>query len=51
MAFDLSGQLFRLNNLMGPEVYDRSGDSLVTPGLYLDLPAWGYSVYQLVVTE
>ena len=45
---NLSGQMVQLKDLIGPEVYDRTGDSLVAPGLYLDLPAWGYGVYTLV---
>jgi glycosidase len=43
---DLGAQMYRLKNLMGAESYDRSGDSLLSPGLYLDLPAWGYQVFE-----
>jgi hypothetical protein len=45
---DLGGQMYRLKDLMGAESYDRSGDSLLSPGLYLDLPAWGYQVFELL---
>jgi hypothetical protein len=45
---NLQGQIYRLNNLMGTDSYDRSGDSLLAPGLYLDLPAWGNAVFELI---
>ena len=35
----------RLKDLTGPAVYDRDGNSLVSQGLYLDLPPWGYHVF------
>jgi hypothetical protein len=44
---DLGGQMYRLKDLMGAESYERSGDSLLSPGLYLDLPAWGYHLFEL----
>jgi hypothetical protein len=40
--------LYELKSLMGSESYERSGDSLVSPGLYLDLPEWGYGVFKLI---
>jgi len=42
------GDIYELKNLMGSESYERSGDSLVSPGLYLDLPEWGYGVFKLI---
>jgi hypothetical protein len=45
---DLGGQMYRLKDLMGAESCDRSGDSLLLPGLYLDLPAWGYHLFELL---
>ncbi|MGZ4999208.1 MAG: alpha-amylase family glycosyl hydrolase, partial [Methylomonas sp.] len=39
--------VYTLKNLMGSESYDRSGDSLVSPGLYLDMAPWGYAVFEL----
>jgi hypothetical protein len=44
---ELKGGTIRLRDLMGPAVYDRSGDEASTRGLYLDLPAWGYHVFEL----
>jgi hypothetical protein len=42
------GCLYELKSLMGSESYERSGNSLVSPGLYLDLPEWGYEVFKLI---
>jgi hypothetical protein len=44
---ELSGKVVRLRDLMGPAVYDRPGDEILSRGLYLDLPAWGYHVFEL----
>jgi hypothetical protein len=30
---------------MSPAIYDRAGSALVSTGLYLDLPPWGYHVF------
>jgi hypothetical protein len=47
LPFDeLRGHPVRLQDRMSPAVYDRSGDDLVTRGLYLDIPAWGYHVFE-----
>lgn len=42
----LSGKTYLLNDLMSSIVYECSGDRLAT-GLYFDLPAWGYHVFDL----
>jgi glycosidase len=46
---ELQGRMVRLADLLGPEVYDRDGDELLSQGLYLDLPAWGYNVFELKI--
>jgi hypothetical protein len=33
---------------MSPARYERDGSELVSKGLYLDLPAWGYHVFEVV---
>ena len=43
----LSGQPVRLVDGMSDARYDRSGSELVSKGLYLDLPAWGYHVFTI----
>jgi hypothetical protein len=37
-----------LRDLMSTQQYDRHGDQIRSPGLYLDLPAWGYHVFESV---
>jgi len=46
---DLFGGRVRLTDRLGPAVYDRAGHDLAVPGLYLDLPAWGYHVFDVKV--
>jgi hypothetical protein len=43
---EIQGRTVRFEDLMGPAVYDRSGDEILARGLYLDLPAWGYHVFK-----
>jgi glycosidase len=43
----LGGRTFELRDLLGDAVYERQGDGLVGNGLYLDLPPWGYQVFEL----
>jgi Alpha amylase, catalytic domain len=44
---ELNGKPIRLRDLMGPAVYDRQGDDVRSRGLFLDLAAWGYHVFEL----
>jgi hypothetical protein len=44
---DLAGRSIRLQDLLSPACYDRDGSELVSRGLYLDLPAWGYHVFEI----
>jgi hypothetical protein len=44
---DLAPAAARLEDLVGPAVYEREGLSLLTPGLYLDLPPWGRHVFDV----
>jgi hypothetical protein len=43
----LSGCGLLLVDLMGSSRYEREGNDLAVRGLYLDMPAWGYHVFQL----
>ena len=47
---DLHGPTWRLRDLMGTAVYDRTGAELAQ-GLYLDMPAWGYHVFAVSPCE
>jgi hypothetical protein len=44
---DIGGQQLRFADLMGPATYDRDGNDLASRGLYLDLPPWGYHVFEI----
>jgi hypothetical protein len=44
----LSGQSFRLTNLLGTDSYERFGDEMRTRGLYLDMPPWGHQLFEVV---
>jgi len=44
---ELRGKQIHLRDLMGSAVYDRDGDEVRSRGLYLDMPAWGYHVFEL----
>jgi hypothetical protein len=46
---DLAGRTARLKDLMGVATYDRDGSELAGRGLYLDLPPWGYHVFDVSV--
>jgi hypothetical protein len=45
----LEGQRVVLGDLLGPDRYERDGTELVHDGLYLDLPAWGYHVFEVKI--
>ena len=42
----LAGRTLRLQDRLGPDVYDRPGDDLLARGLFLDLPPWGCHVFE-----
>jgi hypothetical protein len=44
---DLEGRSVSLRDLMSPASYDRNGGELLARGLYLDLPSWGYHVFDV----
>lgn len=44
---DLEGQPIRLEGRLGTPGYEREGDSLLAEGLYVDLPPWGYHVFEI----
>jgi hypothetical protein len=46
---DLARHTVRLKDLMGSASYDRDGSDLGARGLYLDLPPWGYHVFDVSV--
>ena len=44
---NVSVHAVRLTDLTGTARYDRAGNDLVSQGLYLDLPPWGYHVFEV----
>jgi hypothetical protein len=44
---DLAGQVWKLNDQLGEAIYDRDGMDLSRHGLYLDMPPWGYHVFEV----
>ena len=43
----LAGHRFWLVDLLGQARYERDGDGLAGNGLYLDVPPWGYHLFEL----
>ncbi|HEX5012414.1 MAG TPA: alpha-amylase family glycosyl hydrolase [Planctomycetota bacterium] len=44
---ELGGRKVTLKDLTGPARYERDGSELLARGLYLDMPAWGYHVFDV----
>jgi hypothetical protein len=44
---ELAGKQWRLEDQLGPAVYDRHGDDLLSHGLYLDVPPWQRHVFNV----
>jgi hypothetical protein len=44
------GQSVRLRDWFSPAVFDRPGDELLEKGLYLDLPEWGYHLFEITIS-
>jgi glycosidase len=44
---ELTNRTLRFSDLMSQATYDREGNDLVSRGLYLDLPAWGFHVFAI----
>ena len=45
---DMAGHTVRMKDIMGPAGFDRDGSDLMERGLYLDLPPWGYHLFQAI---
>ncbi len=48
---DLAGKSVRFSELMSSAYYDRDGSRLVSNGLFVDLPAYGFHLFVLVVSD
>ena len=48
MSFpELVGRTVRFQDVLGPDYYDRPGDDLHGRGLFVDIAAWGYHVFDV----
>jgi hypothetical protein len=45
---ELRGKQQLLRDLLSAAQYERSGDELTARGLYLDMSAWGYHLFEIV---
>jgi hypothetical protein len=43
----LAGRTWLLKDLLSEAVYLRDGDGLLSPGLYLDVPAYGQHLFEI----
>ncbi|MGH7184610.1 MAG: alpha-amylase family glycosyl hydrolase, partial [Nitrospiraceae bacterium] len=46
---NVASRTVRLKDQMSDASYDRDGNDLLSRGLYLDLPAWGYHVFEMSI--
>jgi len=46
---DLDGHAIQLRDLMRSVFYERDGSNLVSRGLYLDMPAWGFHIFEVTI--
>lgn len=48
---EIEGQSVLLTDVMGKETYIRDGNELLSRGLFIDLPAWGYNVFEVGIKK
>jgi glycosidase len=48
---DLEGRAWNLRDLLGDAVYERDGNDLQSRGLYLDVPPWGFHVFEMITAR
>jgi len=44
---DMAGKQVWFRDMISPAVYERNGFDLSSGGMYLDLPAWGYHIFEV----
>lgn len=47
---ELRGHACQLRDWFSTAIYDRQGDDLAGKGLYLDLPEWGYHLFEITIS-
>ena len=48
---ELTGLTARFQDLMSAACYERKGDELQSQGPYLDMPGWGYHVFDVSIVS
>ena len=48
---DLRGKTVQLRDLLSPACYERAGDELHDRGLFVDMPPWGYHLFEMVTVK
>jgi hypothetical protein len=43
---DLAGETWRLSDAISGTIYDRDGDEMLSPGLYVELGPWNFNFFQ-----
>ncbi len=46
---DLANRSVRFKDLAGPASYDRNGNDIISGGLYLDMPPWGWHIFEVTI--
>jgi hypothetical protein len=41
---ELTGKSWQMTDLFTGQIYERIGDEMCNPGIYVDLPPWGFHV-------
>ena len=45
----LKDQTAKFKDLMSDAIYDRVGTDVLSSGMYFDMPAWGYHIFEIVI--
>jgi hypothetical protein len=46
---ELADQSIRFSDLMSNALYDRNGNDLLSAGIYLDMPGWGFHIFEMSI--
>ena len=46
---ELADESVRFRDLMSDAIYDRQGNEVLSGGIYLDMPAWAYHIFEVTV--
>jgi hypothetical protein len=46
---ELANEPVRFTDLMSDAIYDRQGNEVLSGGIYLDMPAWAYHIFEVTI--